>query len=72
MKKIMIFGAIIITVFFISCQKEYVCFCTKVNTGAVKYQDKYVGTFLTKTAAKNACNKNLNLETDTLTNCHIE
>lgn len=57
---------------FMSCQKEYDCFCTNVNSGATSLKDTYKGTTFAKKAAKKSCSDKMNVELDSLTNCHIE
>lgn len=72
MQKIMGLGIIAMIAIGFSCQKDYACLCTKTNSGKVQYQENYVGSILSKKTADAACKKNMNSETDTLTNCHIE
>lgn len=57
---------------FISCQKDYVCYCTKPHTDVASYRETYKGTVFAKKAANKSCKDNMNLELDSLTNCHIK
>lgn len=57
---------------FISCQKDYACFCTNINSGVSNYKETYKGTFLAKKAANKSCKDKMNVELDSLTNCQIE
>ena len=67
---LILFVFIAITV--VSCQKEYVCFCTNANSGVSSFKERYVGTIFAKKTADKSCKLNMNTETDSLTNCHIE
>ena len=63
---------LLVAITVVSCQKDYVCFCTNVNSGISKYKDRYVGTVFAKKAADKSCKANMDLITDSLTNCRIE
>lgn len=72
MKKITVLFVVFAMGAFISCQKDYVCFCTKPNTDVSSYRETYKGTVFAKKAANKSCKDNMNIELDSLTNCHIE
>ncbi len=72
MKKITVLSIVVLTSVLISCQKEYVCFCTHINSGISSFENRYKGTILSKKAADKSCKQNMDIEIDSLTNCHIE
>jgi len=72
MKKLKLLGVVVFFSVLISCQKDYVCYCTKVNSGISIYKETYKGTIFAKKSAKKSCEKNMNIQTDTLTNCVIK
>ncbi len=55
-----------------SCQKEYVCVCTNVNTGSKSDGDKIKTNVFTKKANEETCKNNANLSGGTLKDCHLE
>lgn len=71
MKKITVLFVVAMGV-FISCQKDYVCYCTKSNSDVSSYRETYKGTVFAKKAATKSCKDNMNIELDSLTNCYIE
>ncbi|MBK6985522.1 MAG: hypothetical protein IPH32_12550 [Bacteroidetes bacterium] len=72
MKKIIVLFIVVVMGVFISCQKDYVCYCTKPNTNVSSYRETYKGTVFAKKAANKSCKDNMNIELDSLTNCYIE
>ena len=72
MKKVIVLVVVVVMGVFISCQKDYECYCTKPNTDVSSYRETYKGTVFAKKAANKSCKDNMNLELDSLTNCHIE
>ena len=51
MKKIIVLFIVVVMGVFISCQKDYVCYCTKPNTNVSSYRETYKGTVFAKKAA---------------------
>ena len=72
MKKITVLVVVFVMSVVISCQKDYVCYCTKPNTDVSSYRETYKGTVFAKKAATKSCKDNMNIELDSLTNCYIE
>ena len=72
MKKIIVLFIVVVMGVLISCQKDYVCYCSKPNTNVSSYRETYKGTVFAKKAATKSCKDNMNIELDSLTNCYIE
>lgn len=66
------FTLLTISFLFCSCQKEYVCVCTNVNTGTKSDGDKIKTNAFTKKANEETCKNNDNLSGGTLKDCHLE
>lgn len=65
---------ILLSVLFLtsSCQKEYRCVCTNVNTGEKSYGDKFKTNAATKKTWEEDCKHNADLSAGTLKDCHLE